>query len=161
MKVHELRSFLIRSKISSYASGKEGTPTDSGRREFVFEEKNFRYSDRYSGFNPFIGEEIVFLRGRLLWGMNYYGVVSGRIVSPKAVYGFLREALGRIEEQRPLRGPSNYACGYFNYVNRMEGTITRFRGTEKIFYKGRKVYTLFYHGGLLQSQRRREKDKSR
>ena len=88
----------------------------------------------------------------MLWGMNYYGFVSSRTVSPKEVYGFLREALIRVGEEKPFRGPGNYAQGHFNYVNHVEGTISRFRGTEKILYKGREIYKLFYHGGVIQGE---------
>lgn len=152
MKVQELCTFLVRAKTSTYASGREGAVLEDGSKELVFKEKNFRYKDRYFGFNPFIGEENVFRKGRLLWGMNYYGFVSSRTVSPKEVYGFLREALRRVDEERPFRGPENYVHGHLSYVNWVEGTISKFRGTEKILYKGREIYKLFYHGGVIKGE---------
>lgn len=158
MEVRELRNFLVKSKTSTYANGKEGTVLEDGSKELVFEEKDFRYRDRYSGFNPFIGEEIVFRKGRLLWGMNYYGVVSSRTVSPKKVYDFLQEALRRMDEKRPFRGPENYVHGQFSYVNWVEGTITRFRGKEKILYKGTEIYELFYHGGVIRPHQCRKRE---
>ena len=68
MDTKKLSDFLVKAKINTYASGKE----------FDFEEKEFRYRDRYFGFNPFIGEEVVWQKKEIIWGMNYYGrIVSG------------------------------------------------------------------------------------
>lgn len=150
MKVQELCSFLVRSKISTYSSGRKGTVLEDGSKELVFEEKDFRYRDKYFGFNPFLGQEVVFQKRQVLWGMNYYGGVFSKDVLPEETYDFLREALRRINEESPLRGPENYANGHFCYVNCIEGTIIGFRGTEKISFKGREIYRLFYHGGIIQ-----------
>ena len=57
----ELSKFLIKAKINSYASGGEGSRRvlEDGGKEFVFEEGQLKYRDRYFGFSPFIGQEIV------------------------------------------------------------------------------------------------------
>lgn len=58
MNTKQLSKFLVKAKINTYASSGEGGERifPDGSKEF--EEKEFKYRDRYFGFNPFIGEEI-------------------------------------------------------------------------------------------------------
>lgn len=81
--------------------------------------------------------------------MNYYGFMLSDAVGSNEVYGFLRKAMGLVEEHRPFRGASNFKEGDFEYNDKSQGDITRFRGTEAIFFKGKEVYRLEYHGGVL------------
>lgn len=151
MNIDELRKFLVRAKVNTYASGEEGTILDDGSKELVFEEGKFMYRDRYFGFNPFIGEEVVFCEGKCAWGMNYYGyIIPSEGISPKELYKFLRDALKRTDEKKPFRGPSKYSKNSFKYFNNVEGGIGRFDGIEKILYEGKEVYTLSYHGGFIE-----------
>jgi len=55
--------FIIKAKQNTYAKSGEGGEEvlADGSKELVFKEKNFKYRDRYFGFNPFIGQEVVFL----------------------------------------------------------------------------------------------------
>ena len=57
-----------------------------------------------------------------------------------------------VNEKMPLRGPKNFREGDFKYKNKFQGVIKNFQGKETIFYKGKKVYELFYHGGLVKSR---------
>ncbi|MDD2732189.1 MAG: DUF5680 domain-containing protein [Candidatus Pacebacteria bacterium] len=149
----QLASFLVKAKIGTYASsGEDGEQILPGRgKEFNFEEKEFKYRDRYYGFNPFIGQEIVWQNKRIIWGMNYYGkVTSEKIVSPKEIYQFLQEALKRIPEDKPFRGAGSFKRGDFKYSNKTDGTLEKFNGEEAIFFKKQLVYKLEYHGGLIE-----------
>jgi hypothetical protein len=153
MNIEELCKFLVRAKANTYASGKEGTVLSDGSKELIFEEGKFRYKDRYFGENPFIGEEVVFYQGKCVWGMNYFGcIVFSEDVSPKEVYKFLREALKRLGEKKPFRGPDKYEENSFKYSDKVEGDVDRFNGIEKIFYEGIEVYTLSYHGGIVEGE---------
>jgi len=44
---------------------------------------------------------------------------------------------------------SNFKDKYFRYVNRVDGSVRKFFGEEKIFYKNKLVYALNYQGGLI------------
>ena len=103
MNINQLSKFLVRAKISTYASSGEGGENllPDGNKEFEFKEKEFRYRDRYFGFNPFVGQEVVFQKDN------------------------------------------------FQYLNKIKGTVEKFEGEEKIFYKGKLVYGLVYHGGII------------
>ena len=103
MNISQLSKFLVRAKINTYASSGEGGENllPDGNKEFRFKEKEFRYRDRYFGFNPFVGQEVVFQKDN------------------------------------------------FQYLNKIKGTVEKFEGEEKIFYKGKLVYGLVYHGGII------------
>ena len=94
----KLEQFLVKAKINAYASEGEGgeeTLAD-GSKELTFQEGGFRYRDRYFGFDPFIGEEIVWHGDRVIWAMNYYGTVFDEVVPADQVYRFLGKAMRRV-----------------------------------------------------------------
>jgi hypothetical protein len=149
-KVVSLEEFLVKAKVSTYASGEEGRDLEDGAKELIFKEGEFMYRDRYYGFNPFGGQEVVFQNEKPIWVMNYYGGVTSNIVDReeiKRIYEFLRKALKQVREDKPFRGPEYFKEDDFEYFNEVEGDVHDFRGTEKIFYKGELVYKLNYHGG--------------
>ncbi|MDP3785388.1 MAG: DUF5680 domain-containing protein [bacterium] len=146
-----LGEFLVKAKVHTYASvGESGEQVfDNGGRELIFEDGGFRYRDIYFGFNPFVGEEIVWQGEKPIWGMNYYGQVLSNLIPPKDIYGFLKKALRKVTEEKPFRGPILFQEGGFEYKCKNEGDIARFVGLEEILYKGEEVYILNYHGGLI------------
>jgi hypothetical protein len=153
MDILELCKFLVKAKINTYASGKEGNILTDESKELTFEEGEFVYRDRYYGFNPFIGEEVVFRKGKCTWGMNYYGyTILLENISQKEVYEFLRKALKMVREEKPFRGPDEYEENSFKYVNNVEGDVSRFNGTERIFYNGKEIYRLLYLGGYIKGE---------
>jgi len=151
MDIKQLSKFLVKAKINTYASSGEGGEKilPDGGKEFKFKERKFKYRDRYFGFNPFIGEEIVWQNEKIVWGMNYYGEIITKIFSAKDIYYFLQEALKRASEDKPFRGPDNFKKADFEYSNKTKGTVKKFQGEEIIFYKEQIVYKLSYHGGLI------------
>ncbi|MFH0814569.1 MAG: DUF5680 domain-containing protein [Candidatus Falkowbacteria bacterium] len=151
MNMKQLCKFLIKAKINTYASqGENGKMILSdGSNEFKFQEKTFSYRDRHFGFNPFIGEEIVWQSKKAAWGMNYYGKIIAKIIPAKNIYSFLQEALKKPNADKPFRGPANFRNGDLRYINKMQGTVKNFTGAETIFYKKQQIYQLIYHGGLI------------
>ena len=144
----DLKRFLLKAKINSYASGREAKILEDFSKEFVYEENNFIYIDRYFGFNPFIGGEVVWYQGKPVWAMNYYGRVISRTISERDIYEFLRKALRRIDQDKPFRG-TNFTESDFTYLNKCYGDIKLFHGVEKILYKGEEIYCLWYHGVVI------------
>ena len=151
MDIKQLTKFLIKAKINTYASSGERREKilPDGSKEFEFEEKKNKYRDRYVGYNPFIGEEIVWQNEKVIWGMNYYGEIVSEIIPAKKIYHFLQESLKRITDDKPFRGPDNFKKDGFKYVNKVKGTVERFEGQETIFYKKQLVYKLSYYGGVI------------
>jgi hypothetical protein len=147
----EFVAFLLRAKLKTYATGGEGNERnlDDGTREMSYREGNFFYRDRYFGFNPFIGEEVVWENGKVVWGMNYYGAVTDESVSAGDVYRFLQKAMQQIIPERPFRGSDEYEEGHFLYRDANEGNVSQFSGEETIFFQNKQVYLLAYHGGKV------------
>ena len=150
-----LNQFLVKAKINTYATEGEGGEKilDDNCRELIFEDAGFKYRDRYYGFDPFVGEEIVFEDNKAIWGMNYYGQITSKIIEGNLVkdfLDFLKESLRQIPEEIPFRGPKNFKNNDFEYTNQVEGNVERFVGKEKIFYKNEEIYSLDYHGGKIK-----------
>ncbi len=146
----DLREFLVKAKLATYASEQVNEwVLEDGAKELVFESGDYRYRDRYYGFNPFFGEEIVWRNNKIVWFMNYFGKVVSDIVSAKEVYKFLRSAMRQVKEDRPFRGPSYFKSGDFEYIDKSKGDIDSFVGVERIWFRGRDVYWLNYHGGSM------------
>ncbi len=149
----ELAKFLVNAKISTYASvgEREEKVLEDGSYELTYEEGEYKYRDRYFGFNPFIGEEVVWQNGKIIWAMNYYGGITSEIPA-KEIYAFLKKAMRQVKEDRPFRGPGNFREGDFEYIDESEGDVNNFIGAERILYKGKEVYKLSYQGGLVKGK---------
>ena len=147
----EFSTFLLKAKQKTYATGGEGTEEnlEDGTRELSYREGSFFYRDRYFGFNPFIGEEVVWENGKAVWAMNYYGMVTDESVPVGDVYRFLQNAMQRVQAERPFRGPDQYEDGDFVYKDASEGNLSQFSGEEVIFFQKKQVYVLRYHGGKV------------
>jgi hypothetical protein len=147
----KLSQFLVKAKIHTYASGMEERELKNGSKELSYGEDEFAYRDRYFGFNPFAGQEVVWYKEKVVWVMNYRGRVLSERIPPKKVYQFLRKALRQVKENKPFRGPDHFAENDWTYVNQVEGSVKNFKGIEKIFFRGKPVYELGYHGGVIKS----------
>lgn len=150
----KFKQFLVGAKKNSYTtSGEFGEKrlADSSK-ELTFAEGEYRYRDRYFGYNPFFGEEVVWRNDKIFWGMNYYGEVTDEEINPDFVYGFLKKALKKVTEEAPFRGPKYFKEEEFEYFDSNEGDVESFRGSEEIKFKGKKIYYLYYHGGLVKKR---------
>jgi len=150
----KLEQFLVKAKVNAYASEGEGGEKilPDGSKELTYQEDGFQYRDRYFGWDPFVGEEVVWRGERILWAMNYYGLVIDNAVSATEVYSFLQQAMNRVKEERPFRGPNSFREGNYEYYDESQGDTEHFTGLEKILYKGIEVYRLHYHGGRVRDK---------
>ena len=149
-----LKQFLVNAKLRGYANKGEAKEVilADGCKELTFEEGHFKYRDKYFGWNPFIGEEIVWQDNIIIWAMNYYGVVSGEAILVNQVYDFLRKAMRQITDDKPFRGPGSFEESDFEYIDKNTGTIEQFTGFERIIYQGQEIYRLDYHGGKVKAK---------
>lgn len=156
INLEELSKFLVEAKRNTYAS-KEAKKKilKDGTKEFTFKSGLYRYRDRYFGFESFIGQEIVWYRGKTIWGMNYYGRVVSNDISPENIYGFLRKSLSKVRKFAPFRGLPLFVENNLKYTNKWEGTIRELKGEENIsLLKPEKIiYTLNYQGGLIEDKK--------
>lgn len=148
----EINEFILKAKINTYAGDGKEKILEDGSKELIYKENGLKYRDRYSGFNPFIDEELVWQDNKVVWAMNYYGRVISDIVPEKEIYQFLKESLKQIKKDKPFRGPDKFKQGDFEYINKSKGDLGNFKGTEKILYKGQKVHIVTYHGGIIKGK---------
>lgn len=147
----DFNEFLVEAKRNTYAGGRaRKIDLKEKGNLFVYEKESFQYRDKYYGYDPFGGQEVVSKNGKIIWIMNYYGMILCQEISSKDVYNFLRRSMSRISVDRPFRGPENFKEKDFEYKNEFEGDISDFRGIEVIYYKDKKIYSLTYHGGFVK-----------
>ena len=142
-----LVEFLIRAKKATYAG--KGAETISSREkshDLTYRDGDYMYYDTYLGSVRFAGEEALWIKNTPFWSMNYIGRVIGSPFSGD----FLKEALLRVPEDKPFRGPETYSNGDYTYHSETEGTFEWFHGKETICYKGSQIYECIFHGGLVE-----------
>jgi len=147
-----LVDFIIKAKLSGYANDGENQEKNfnDGSKGFELTSDDYRYLDKYYGFNPFTGSEHVYKPDNtLIWVMNYYGEVLPNCPDPKNIYSFLKEAMLLINPRYPFRGPAQLENNNFRYENLQNGSLNSFSGIESIYDNDEKVYVLYYHGGKL------------
>lgn len=141
-------AFLLLAKRNTYAAKAEETnPSRINSHDFRYEnEEGYVYYDTYLGGECFAGEEAVWHRETPIWSMNY----AGRVMGPYFSGDFLKEALMRVPEDKPFRGPAIYGKGDYHYHCSVTGEFAWFQGYEEIFYRERKIYECHFHGGALR-----------
>ena len=147
-----LIDFILKAKLSGYASGGEGQEKkfDDGSLGFELIANGYKYLDRYNGFNPFAGAEHIYdSKASLIWIMNYYDEVLPDHSNPKKIYSFLKEAMLLISPEYPFRGPSTLEKENLRYENIQNGTLDSFHGIESIYENNERVCFLYYHGGKM------------
>ena len=139
--------FLIRAKKATYAGkGAETASSRTGSHDLVYKEDDLMYYDTYLGGNKFAGEEALWISDKPYWSMNYVGRVTGDNFSGD----FLKEALLRVPEDKPFRGPENYKNGDYEFNCIVTGEFEWFQGYETISYKGEQIYECYFHGGMIE-----------
>ncbi len=143
----EITGFLIRAKRATYAGkGAETTPSRPASHDLVYRDGDYMYYDTYLGGGRFAGEEALWIREAPYWSMNYAGRVTGEPFSGD----FLKEALLRVPEETPYRGPREYRNGDYTYRCETNGDFDWFQGKETIEYRGKQIYECYFHGGIIR-----------
>ena len=154
IKSEEIANLLVEAKRNTYAKKGEGAEIflPNKGKKLEFKKGEFFYRDIYFGFNPFIGEEVVWYKNKIAWGMNYYGKIILNDVPPGEIYEFLKESLRKVEKGKPFRGLDGFEKKNFKYLNRAKGSLDNFIGKERILFNNKEVYNLVYHGGFVEEK---------
>lgn len=153
----ELARFLVKAKKSAWAGeGREIEPQRPGFNELEFIEGDWNYRDSYVGYYCAPGQEIVRFKGRPVWAMSYDGGTRmpdwGNLDYARYIFGHLKKALLLVTEDIPFRGPSEFVEGELSYRCDLQGSITRFNGSEWIKDDASELIESFrqnYIGGLI------------
>lgn len=141
---------MLSASRATYASGDESIKEKQfdGSTTIRYDDGQYSFHDNYFGGEPYGGREVVFLDGKAVWMMVYYGFVHPENEN-KDVYAFLIESLCNTTVEAPYRGPVLFEKENWKYENRLVGDVKIFSGTEKIFRGDVCVYEASYIGGLV------------
>ena len=155
--MENIKQFLIEAKKNTYANSKVLKTQSSrlGSEDYHYDGfvngKKASYHDTYFGGERFIGEEIVYLEDKPVWGMNYYGYALVAQFYEDAIKKVLRPALLNVERSSlPLRGPNRFQTKDYIYTFESSGTLENFSGIEKIFKNNQLIYELRCSGGKIK-----------
>ncbi len=148
----DLVGFILRAKRATYVgSGKKLLPYRLGSHDLQYFETDWAYHDSYVGENDFMGEEIVYYQGKVVWGMNYYG----RIIQPEKITSaqagiIIKQSLTKMYQAGSFLGGFINPVDEYIYQDTNNGDPLYFTGKECIERDGEVVYALDYHGGLIK-----------
>lgn len=190
-----LKEFVYEAKKQSFAKTDDKTTLTNQTSVYSFRPFNSQkfkgmiYTDMFNGNTIEGGQESVSIDLSLRWINHYYGgtKISFWDISrtdininldklddtrfPEVITSFLKQALLRMPDDFPVRGPKQYSTenvafenniieGDWQYNNRWKSIPTfnltdpfaSFVGEESIKYNGIEVYWHAYHGGLIRDK---------
>jgi hypothetical protein len=146
-----LNTFIVHAKSVSYVGN--GQPVSScrpGSHDLKFTDGDWAYLDSYFGGRDFIGEEVVYFKGKPVWAENYYGrILRSDLITPAQAGQVIKASLSKMYSEGRFLGGFEYLHEGFLYTDANEGGLVSFRGQESISWSGETAYELFYHGGLI------------
>ncbi|MDP5275732.1 DUF5680 domain-containing protein [Chengkuizengella axinellae] len=154
MNNNDLLIFLVKAKKETYASGTGQFSTSAlleGSHQLEYEQGDYLYRDIYYGSHFFVGQEIVYFKGKPIWSMSYAGGTTIELDQETLEFfpKFHKKAMRQISERNPFRGPNEFYEEEYTYTDKHEGDIERFTGIEKILQSDLEIYQLNYTGGLI------------
>lgn len=150
----ELKDFIHEAGLNTYLKAgvmPNATPYRPGSDEFSYERGEWKYLDSYAWNHDGGGEEFVYLSGKVVWVLNYYGFLVGE-QDKKEIYGFLHDALRLRHPILPVRGAAHEDAvrGLRYEVEFARAEIGNFVGVERIFKNSKVVYEGYIHGGFVR-----------
>ena len=154
MNLKELAEFIVEAKKSAYAGdGNEVPPQRPGFKELEHSKGDYVYRDSYKGFFQAPGQEVVWYKGEPVWIMSYNGGMleeyQKNVGFALKTFSFLKKALSEVNAEKPYRGPELLEENEWKYINNIKGSLTNFRGKEKIYFNKKLVFEQDYFGGLV------------
>jgi hypothetical protein len=147
-----LHDFIVSAKRATYVGGGEKLlPYRLGSHDLQFFDGEWAYHDSYVGENDFMGEEVVYLLGKVVWGMNYFGrIVLPELITAQQAGQVIKASLTAMYNEGRFLGGFTHQLDDFHYIDTSEGDIRFFTGREWIERKGQLAYELIYHGGVVK-----------
>jgi hypothetical protein len=145
----ELVAFVRRADAQAWPHGLVPEGDDlPGFLRTTIDDGDLRFVDLFGGARTDIGLEVVFWKGKQLWGATYRGGLTEPSVDLNEAYGFLIRALAeRPDEQLPVRGPDSFAEDEWSYRHKVDGTFGAFSSIERMYLRGTPVYERITLGG--------------
>jgi hypothetical protein len=122
-----------------------------GSHDLQYADGDFVYHDCYFGGQDFVGEEVVYWRGRPVWAENYFGrIIEPDLLSAERAGQVIKSSLTKMYAEGRFLGGFEAIGGDCTYRDTCTGDATWFQGRETIDRTGRVAYELHYHGGLIR-----------
>lgn len=156
----KLNEFLGKAALETYAGGGPNFDPEKAERgmkelEYGNPENEQYYKDSYGGFFQSWGREVVWHNQKPFWVQIYGGGMELKYhddtLFTHQTFDFLKNALSAGEKRNSFqpRGPASFKKGDWSYRCQWKGDITRFKGDEEIKYRGKRVFTHQFSGGLF------------
>ncbi|MCF6322702.1 MAG: DUF5680 domain-containing protein, partial [Rhizobiaceae bacterium] len=113
--------FLLNAKRRTYAaqdsSAVQSIALVPGSKQLEWIDGDWLYRDIYFGMSRFVGQETVYWCDDPVWSMGYSGgaTAQAEISDVNPVYSFLKQALNKVQRDRPDRGPETFKAGGLRY----------------------------------------------
>jgi len=156
-QLDELNRFLGKAKKSTYAGG--GAILETSQRpgfiELEYDEKPWYYRDSFAGFIRSVGHEVVWRDGAPFWSMTYGGGMTPGFTDSNEfasqTFNFLKKAMSTDENSMTFqpRGPVILVDSDWKYECELIGSLSDFKGSEKISFKNEVVFTHDFFGGVI------------
>jgi hypothetical protein len=150
VNLETLKEFISEARANTFAAANnpDDNPRLLGSEQQEFQKGEFFYRDIYfSGNKNFIGQEIVYLNSKPVWGMNYLGNQIG-----KQETSFLQSALLKLSAKCRFGENCEFEKREYKYEDFGQGNLDGFFGQEKIFVSNKEIYKLDYRGGLISDK---------
>ncbi len=152
ISLERLEAFIITAKAATYAGN--GKPVESARpgsTDLCYEDGDLLYRDSYFGSGDFIGEEVVWHRGKPIWAMNYYGyILVPEELSAEESAKVIKESLTALYSEGRFLSGFKHQTSLGIYIDTNVGDVSNFHGMEWTERGGQRLYELRYHGGLIR-----------
>lgn len=150
----DLQKLLRDFNVKGY-SDKSVEYSDNGKEGKILKLQidNYTYEDEFYGGEPYSGNETIWEEGSPIFRCVYWGKVA-KGINFGDIYNFLRTALSKGPDHNLVhRGPHEYVEGNMRYTNTCEGFIDEFKQVERIYVDSRDVYTAYFYGGRVNTQK--------
>lgn len=149
----ELASFIVEANRNTWAAGKGKVkvPQRPGCKELDYQNGDWHLHDSYAGYFSAPGMTLVYYKDKPVWSMSYggKGMEDDRYGMVDPTFDFLKEALMRVKEDLPYRGPKNFELDGWRYKLNVNGDLACFEGKEKIFKGKDMVFSQVIFGGVV------------
>ena len=149
-----MKDFLVIARKNTWASGggKQSPARAGSEGRFVFGKEGWRYEDEFFGSQRFQGQELVYLNGRPVWGMVYYGGIPDQTegVDSEKEFMFLKQALVTYSDRARFPGKVNFVKDNRTYLSDFIGSMDWFLGRELVRLKGRTTHEVFFTAGKIE-----------
>ena len=112
----DLNAFIVKAKAATYVGdGEKAESCRPGSHDLIFEKAPFFYLDSYFGGSDFIGQEVVYYKGKSVWAMNYYGhILAPDLITAADAGKMIKESLSKMyAEAGRFLGGFEHAAGDF------------------------------------------------